>query len=439
MLNYQELIKKAKDYGFSDIQVNESVEEALSLFISNGLVEKNNSSSLTSVVIKAIYNGKLATLELEDLNRDVDAILSELKENASFITSKEECEIYGGSEAYPEVKEEVSDYSNYPTSYKIEKLVELEKNIKAVDARIVAVPYCVYEEEKHALRIVNSKGLDLSKSVSECGIFAQVVAMENGQASNGMKSSIKINLKDVDFDKVLKEATKEALDHLNAKSTKSGTYDVVIEKNAMSSLFSTYQYMYNGEAALRKMAFLAGKENTKVFNEMVNIIDDPLMNHEDVLHKTPFDSEGVACYTKDLVKDGVFKGLIHNLKTAKAFNTTSTGNASDTSVRGYNTYIAPGKKSKEELLADLGNGLLITDFDGLHAGVNPISGDFNLKCAGFVIENGKIVRPVTLIVMAGNFYKMLNDNISEIGSDLTFERGIGAPSILFKNVAISGE
>ena len=152
MLNYQELINKAKEYGFSDIQVNESVEESLSLFIANGLVEKNNSASLTSAVIKAIYNGKLASLELEDLNRSVDAILSELKENASFITSKEECEIYGGSASYPEVKEEKSDYSNYPTSYKIEKLVELEKNIKAVDARIVAVPYCVYEEEKHAFQ-----------------------------------------------------------------------------------------------------------------------------------------------------------------------------------------------------------------------------------------------------------------------------------------------
>ena len=439
MLNYQELINKAKEYGFSDIQVNESVEESLSLFIANGLVEKNNSASLTSVVIKAIYNGKLASLELEDLNRSVDAILSELKENASFITSKEECEIYGGSASYPEVKEEKSDYSNYPTSYKIEKLVELEKNIKAVDARIVAVPYCVYEEEKHALRIVNSKGLDLKKSESECGIIAQVVAMENGQASTGLKICVKVNLADLDFDKVLKESTKNALDHLNAKPVKSGAYDVVIDKDAMTSLFSTFQSMYNGDSALRKMAYLAGKENTKVFNEMVTIIDDPLKDHEDVLHKTPFDSEGVACYTKELVKDGVFKGLIHNLKTAKAFGTVSTGNASDTSVRGYNTYIVPGSKSQEELLADLGNGLLITDFDGLHAGVNPISGDFNLKCAGFVIENGKISRPVTLIVMAGNFYKMLNDNIFEIGSDLTFARGIGAPSILFKNVAISGE
>ena len=439
MLNYQELIKKAKEYGFSDIQVNESTSEELTIQIANGAVEKNNSSNVTSAVIKAIYNDKLATLELENLDEDVDKILNELKQNASFITSKEVCEIFGGSKSYPTVEEKESDIANYPTSYKIEKAIELEKSILAVDKRIVAVPYCMYVEEVHALKIVNSKGLNLSRKGSGCAIVAEVVATENGQASTSFKIVQKVNLADLDFDKVIKEASKDALDHLNAKSIKSGTYDVVVKNDAMNSLFSTFQTMYNGEAALRKMAFLAGKENTKVFNEMVSIIDDPLIEHEDVLHKTPFDSEGVACYTKELVKDGVFKGLIHNLKTAKAFNTESTGNASDTGVRGMNTYIVPGKKSKDELLKDLNNGLLITDFDGLHAGVNPISGDFNLKCAGFVVEDGKIGHPVTLIVMAGNFYKMLNDNIFEIGSDLTFERGTGAPSILFKNVAISGE
>lgn len=439
MLNYNELIKKAKEYGFSDIQVNETKEESLTIFVSEGNVEKNNTAKLTSVLIKGIYNDKVANLELEDLNKDIDEILAELKENASFITSSEVCEIYAGSEKYPEVEEKVSDYNNYPTSYKIEKLIQLEKDIKAVDKRIVAVPYCLYQEEGHSLKIINSKGLNLSKNESACAIYASVVAMENGKTSNGGKDCEKINIVDLDFDSVLKKATSEALDHLNANSIASGSYDCIVENDAMKSLFSTYQPMYNGEAALRKMAFLAGKEGTKVFNEMVNIIDDPLIDHEEVLYKSAFDAEGVACYTKDLVKDGVFKGLLHNLKTAKAFNTTSTGNASQTSVRGYNTYIAPGKKSKEELIKDLGNGLIITDFDGLHAGVNPISGDFNLKCAGFVVENGEIVRPVTLIVMAGNFYKMLNDNICEIGSDLTFSNGTGAPSILFRNVAISGE
>ena len=89
MLNYQELIKKAKEYGFSDIQVNESTSEELTIQIANGAVEKNNSSKVTSAVIKAIYNDKLAVLELENLDEDIDKILSELKQNASFITSKD--------------------------------------------------------------------------------------------------------------------------------------------------------------------------------------------------------------------------------------------------------------------------------------------------------------------------------------------------------------
>ena len=438
MLNYQELIKKGLEKGFSAIQVNESLSESLAIYIADGKVEKNNTAKVTSVVIKGIYNEKVATLELEDLNKDADEILDELKENASFITSSEVALIFEGSPSYPDVPTIESDFNNYPTSYKIEKMIKLEKDIKAVDKRIVAVPYCVYEEETNALKIVNSKGLNLSKKESACALVAEVVASENGNASTSFEINTKINLADLDFDKVLNKATKDALDHLNAKSIKSGNYDCVIENKAFNSLFSTFQSMYNGESALRKMAFLAGKEGTKVFNEMVSIVDDPLVDHEEVLHKTPFDSEGVACFTKDVVRNGVFKGLLHNLKTAKAFNTSSTGNASDTSVRGYNTYLVPGTKSKEELLADLGDGLLITDFDGLHAGVNPISGDFNLKCAGFAVEKGKIGRPVTLIVMAGNFYKMLNDNICEIGSDLTFSR-TGSPSVLFKGVAISGE
>ena len=439
MLNYQELINKSKDYGFSAIQVNEQLGESLELYISNGNVEKNNTAKVMTVVIKAIYNDHVATLELEDLNKDSDEILTELKENASLITSSELCEMYEGSKEYPNIPTLESDFNNYPTSKKIEMMKELEQKIKAVDKRIVAVPYCVYGEESGSLRIINSKGLNLFNKESECAIMAQVVAMGASGASVGFTVNSKINLADLDFDKVITKSTKEALDHLDAKSIASGSYDCVIENDAMNSLFSTFQSMHNGEAALHKMAFLASKEGTKVFNEMVSIVDDPLIDHEEVLHKRGFDSEGVACYTKDVVKDGVFKGLLHNLKTAKAFNTKSTGNASDTSVRGFNTYIVPGTKSKEELLKDLNNGLLITSFDGLHAGVNPVSGDFNLKCAGFVIENGSIVRPVTLIVMAGNFYKALNDNICEIGSDLTFSRMTGAPSILFKGLAISGE
>jgi PmbA protein len=75
----------------------------------------------------------------------------------------------------------------------------------------------------------------------------------------------------------------------------------------------------------------------------------------------------------------------------------------------------------------------------LHAGVNPISGDFSVKANGFYIENGKINRPVTLIVVSGNFLEMMN-NVIEVGSDLEVTtRSVFAPSILFDDLQISGE
>ena len=81
----------------------------------------------------------------------------------------------------------------------------------------------------------------------------------------------------------------------------------------------------------------------------------------------------------------------------------------------------------------------MTSLEGLHSGVNPISGDFSLKTSGFLIKKGQIERAVTLIVAAGNFLQLMN-KVEEVGSDLELSyQGIGAPSIKFKGIAISGE
>ena len=134
----------------------------------------------------------------------------------------------------------------------------------------------------------------------------------------------------------------------------------------------------------------------------------------------------------------MFKTFLHNLKTAKAFNTVSTGNAVGNGVGGINFYIEAGDTSKDEMIASIKEGMLITDLQGLHASLNPVSGDFSAQASGFYIENGKITKPVTLVVVSSNFLKMLN-NVSKIGDDLEISySGFGAPSILFKNIAISG-
>ena len=132
--------------------------------------------------------------------------------------------------------------------------------------------------------------------------------------------------------------------------------------------------------------------------------------------------------------------FLHNLKTAQAFNIQPTGNGTlGGNIGPNNFHIANGDTSPSEAIKGIKEGLLIKDLQGLHAGLNPISGDFSAQSSGFLIKDGKIDRPVTLIVVSGNFLKMLNE-VGCVCNDLEFGYdGFGSPSVLFNGLPISGK
>jgi len=163
---------------------------------------------------------------------------------------------------------------------------------------------------------------------------------------------------------------------------------------------------------------------------------------------SPFDSEGVATYSKNVIDGGTLTTLLHNLKTAEKDGVKSTGNASKSSFKSpvgispSNFYLKPGDKDIDQLLASVGEGLFVTEVQGLHSGANPVSGDFSLSAKGYRISGGKKAEPVEQVTIAGNFYEMLND-IEQVGNDLKFglpgSSSIGSPSILVKQLAVAGE
>ena len=168
--------------------------------------------------------------------------------------------------------------------------------------------------------------------------------------------------------------------------------------------------------------------------------------YEDALTKVPFDDEGVLTTEKAIIDKGVFATALYNLKSANKAGTASTGNGfksgSTIGVSPTNLLVVPGEKTFDELCAEAGEGIIITDLSGLHAGVNAISGDFSLLCEGYLIENGKKGRPVEQITAAGNFYEIIK-NITAVGSDIiNIPAGMGeffTPSVLVSEVNISGE
>ncbi len=440
MLNYQSLINQALQTGFSDIEIVENTSKSLQIYIYNGKVDKNNVSNLKTLSIRAIYNSKMSYLDIEDLEASEEYILKTLKDNASILQTKEEYEIFAGSKTYPVIEENSFDFSKVSTFDKINLLIDLEKQSKDADSRIVAVPYCAYTETESAMHIINSKGLDISKKIKYCMIMLQIMAKEDDDVKTGFDIAIKEKYDELDKELIVKTTVEKAISMLNAKPVESGVYPVILNNETMADMLEVYQSIFSAETAIKKVTPLLNKENEQIISSLITIVDDPLC--KDSIVKEPFDDEGVACFKKNIVEDGKFVTFMHNLKTAKYFKTISTGNGfkagSNIGISGVNLYIKPGNSTLEGLINGVDKGLLITGLDGLHAGVNPVSGDFSLKASGFYIEDGVIKRPVTLIVLAGNFLKMMND-VEKIGSDLKFGYGgVGAPSVLFKGLAISG-
>ena len=105
-------------------------------------------------------------------------------------------------------------------------------------------------------------------------------------------------------------------------------------------------------------------------------------------------------------------------------------------------YLEPGRETREALLARMGDGLLVTDLEGLHAGLDPVSGDFSLKASGRRIERGADAGAVSQITVAGNFFTLLKQ-IEAVGDDLKFglpgAACFGAPSVLVQGLMVAGK
>jgi len=443
-MNYEYLFKRAQELNITDIEVYTEVKEGLDISLFNGAVDKNVMYKTTGIALRGLYNGQMGYVSSENLADDkIDYLLERLIDNAKVLTLDEKSFIYEGSDSYPEVEERALTFTEVPTWEKIKLLQELETKIKEKDIRIASVANCMYRETKVTIEIRNSKGLYLTKTDGYCFIYASAVAKDESDVKSGSDYRIVKDLSEINLDRLAESIVKRAVGLLNATPVESKKYPIILENEVFADILGAFQSMFSGESLLKKLTLLKDKIGEQVANTNITIVDDPLCKEAHIQHS--FDDEGVSCSRKEIISKGVFKTFLHNLKTANALNTQSTGNGfkaslnSPVGVRYTNLYVEKGYSSLEDMIKSVQEGLLITSVQGLHSGVNPISGDFSLQSSGYLIQNGVITKPVNLIVIAGNFLEMLK-NVEEVGNDLVFTyQHIGCPSIKISALQVSGE
>jgi PmbA protein len=438
------LFQEAKNNGFNEYEVYYVDRESLSINAYNEEVEKYNLTTSYGLSFRGKINDKIGYSYTEILDDDaINMLVKNAKESALVIENEDIQFIYEGDKEYAEVNTYYKALENLPADKLIDLALSMEKEAKTLDNRVTSFGGCGIGYSKARYGIINSKGLNLENKSNLLSAYVVPIIKNGEDMHDGMGYVTANSIEDVDPRKLAQDGINEAISRIGGKSVSSGKYKAVINNEAMVSILSTFAGVFSGDAVQKGLSLLKGKEGEIIASKQVTLLDDPHL--ENGLASVPFDDEGVATKKKDIIHEGKLMTLLHNLKTANKGNTKSTGNgfknsyASPVGVSPTNLYIQKGEKSFEELLKDVGEGLLITEFAGLHSGANSITGDFSLAAKGFYIKDGKKDYPVEQITVAGNFFDLLK-NIEEVGSDLKFPMSsIGSPSVKITELSIAGK
>ena len=435
------IVDKAIEYGFEEAQAAYSSDRSMAIEILFGEVSSYENSTEQGFSFKGKLNGQMGRSHTTEFTDEAINFLIESAADSCKVLDDEDPDFIYCDPEHTELIycPENAAYEKNTYNRFVELGLTLEKHLLEASDKIESVDYLRISCGKGPEIMVNSKGLravkdsDIVTIVAGCRAVSGDIVKTGGDFWYG---------KDVDlFEEkaFIDRVTSKLLPKLEAKSIKSGAYETIIENEAFISLFGSFNSNFYAYAMQKGLSLLKGRVGEKIASDCLTYSEYPM--YDKAVNKVPFDSEGVLTYDKDIIRNGVFETALYNLKSAYKDGCKSTGNGfGGTSVT--NVVIKEGTRSKEEIAEEIGEGLLITDVSGLHAGLNPISGDFSLLSEGFLIKDGKIADSVEQITIAGNFYDMIL-NIKETANDTkSLPGGNGeffCPSIWVGKINVAGE
>lgn len=350
--------------------------------------------------------------------------------------------------------------SMYPSkTAKKDKVDLLKRGYKAAkeyDSVISQVTANYLEEEQNIL-IANTNGLLATDTRVRTRFSIASVASKDGEmqqgsyspgASMGFEFYDKINVEDVGI-----EASRIAKTMVYADYCPSGTMPVIIDNEFGGVLFhEACGHALEAAFVSKGTSAFANKLGQLVASPLVTAIDDGTMRNE--WGSTNIDDEGTPTQRNILIENGILKSYLIDKLNGRRMNMDSTGSSRRESYkfaptsRMNNTYIAAGDSNLESIIANTEKGLYAKNLGG--GSVNPATGDFNFAVMeGYLIENGKILRPVRGATLIGNGVKVL-EQIDMVGKDLTLGQGmcgadsgsipagLGQPPLRIKSLTVGG-
>lgn len=234
-----------------------------------------------------------------------------------------------------------------------------------------------------------------------------------------------------------RSAAERTLKRIDARKPPTGAYPVLFDERISSSLIGHLLSAINGSAITRGASFLRDAMGTQVLPKGMSLFEDP--HRPRTSGSRPFDGEFLPTAERSVVEDGVLQGWTLDLGTGRQLGMPSTANAargtgSAPSPSPWNMALTQGDASRDDLIRDMGTGLLVTSMIG--STINPNTGDYSRGAAGLWIENGEITYAVNECTIAGNLRDMLMALVPANDARAHLSRVV--PSLLVSGMTIAG-
>lgn len=241
-----------------------------------------------------------------------------------------------------------------------------------------------------------------------------------------------------DAEEIGRIAAERAVERAGAKRPKTGAFPVLFDERVASTLIGSLLQATNGMMIARGSSWLRDALGAQVLPKGLSVIEDP--HRTRVTGSRLFDAEGLPTAQRAIVDDGVLTGWTLDLATGRKLGMESTANA----ARGTgsppqpsltNVALTQGDRSRDDLIKEMGTGLLVTSMIG--STINPNTGDYSRGAAGFWIENGEITYPVNECTVAGNLRDMLKTIVPANDARMYLSRVV--PSLVVEGLTLAGD
>jgi PmbA protein len=320
-----------------------------------------------------------------------------------------------------------SNINTIGTDEKIQLAFDAVNEILGTDDRILSVQSS-YNDGSSFGYLISSNGFEGESAISYFSLSVSVSVKGKGESKpESFWYHQALSYSDLLKSGIGKIALERTLQKIGQKKIESGSYSMLVDNMNSGRLLSPVLSALYGSALQQKNSFLLDKKDQRVLSEKVTIIDDPHIPHS--FGARYFDNEGVATQKRYIFDRGVLKTYFIDTYNALKMDVEPTiGSPS-------HLLFENGNRNMEEMIKTLKKGILITGFNGGNS--NSSSGDFSFGIEGFLIENGKLVLPVSEMNITGNMLTLWNKLI-EIGNDPLLNEAYQIPSLLFDEVEFSG-